>query len=149
MTRSSSTLIMLAVSAVTLFAGYPLVSAAAEPSAAGSTQSPFYCDRGALSPAERTRHFDVLGPALVAKRQAVRELPDGYEFQFASDKQTFQDLAEFVEAERRCCPFFDIALRMTSEHGPLWVSFTGRPGTKQFIEADATEWLKPVGRTRP
>lgn len=149
MTRSSSRLITLAMSAVTLFAGYPLVLAAAEPSAASSAQSPFYCDRGALSPAERTRHFDVLGPALIARRQAVRELPDGYEFQFASDKQTFQDLAEFVEAERRCCPFFDIELRMTAEHGPLWVRFTGRPGTKQFIEADAAEWIKPVGRTRP
>lgn len=148
MTRSSSRLITLAMSAVTLFAGHLLVSAAAEPSAAASAQSPFYCDRGALSPAERTRHFDVLGPALVARRQAVRELPDGYEIQFASDKQTFQDLAEFVEAEGRCCPFFDIELRMTPEHGPLWVRFTGRPGTKQFIEADGAEWIKPVGRTR-
>jgi hypothetical protein len=149
MTRSSSRLFALAASAVTLLAGYLLVTAAAGPSATSSAQSPFYCDRGALTPAERARHFDVLGPALIARRQAVRELPDGYEIQFASDKQTFQDLVEFVEAERRCCPFFDITLRMTPEHGPLWVRFSGRPGTKQFIEADGAEWIRPVGVAQP
>jgi hypothetical protein len=144
MTRCYSKLIPLAVSAVTMLAGYSFIAAAAQPSTARAAQSPFYCDKGALSPAERTRHFDVLGPALVARREAVRELPDGYEIQFASDRQTFQDLAEFVEAERRCCPFFDITLRMTPEHGPLWVRFTGRPGTKQFIEADGADWIKPL-----
>jgi hypothetical protein len=144
MTRYCSKLIPLAVSAVTLLAGYSFTAAAAQPPVVHAAQSPFYCDKGALSPAERTRHFDVLGPALAARRQAVRELPDGYEIQFASDRQTFQDLAEFVEAERRCCPFFDITLRMTPEHGPLWVRFTGRPGTKQFIEADGADWIKPV-----
>ena len=144
MMRSCSKLVSSAVSAVTLLAGYSFIAAAAQPPAAHAEQSPFYCDKGALSPAERTRHFDVLGPALVAKRQAVRELPNGYEIQFASDRQTFQDLAEFVEAERRCCPFFDITLRMTPELGPLWVGFTGRPGTKQFIEADGAEWIKPI-----
>ena len=144
MTRCYSKVIPLAVSAVTLLAGYSFIAAAAQPAAARAAQSPFYCDKGALSPAERTRHFDVLGPALVAKRQGVRELPDGYEIQFASDTQTFQDLAEFVEAERRCCPFFEITLRMTPEQGPLWVRFTGRPGTKQFIEADGADWIKPL-----
>ena len=145
MTRIYPKLIPLTFSALALFAGYSLVTDAAPPSAARIGQSPFYCDKGALTPAERTRHFDVLGPALVARRLAVRELPEGYEIQFPADKQTFQDLAEFVEAERRCCPFFDITLRMSPEHGPLSVRFTGRPGTKQFIEADGADWIKPVG----
>jgi hypothetical protein len=144
MRRPGSRLILPALCVLTSFAGAPLITAASQPPADRPTQSPFYCDREALSPAERTRHFDVLEPALIAKRQAVRELPDGYEIQFASDKQTFQDMAEFVEAERRCCPFFDIALRVTPEHGPLWVRFSGRAGTKQFIEADGAEWIRPV-----
>jgi hypothetical protein len=57
---------------------------------------------------------------------------------------TLLNMVEFVEAERRCCPFFDIALRVTPEHGPLWVRFSGRAGTKQFIEADGAEWIRPV-----
>ncbi len=46
---------------------------------AATSQSPFYCDEAALAPAERTRHFKVLGPALAAKRHAVRALSEGYE----------------------------------------------------------------------
>jgi len=105
-------------------------------------QSPFACDRLALSPAERTRHFDELGPALVKLKTGVRELPDGYEFKFPSDKKTFAMLSEFIEQERRCCPFFDITLHIESEGGPLTMRVTGRPGTKEFIQADGGEWIK-------
>jgi hypothetical protein len=91
------------------------------------------------------RHFAVLGPALLAKRRAVHELADGYEFEFPSDRQTYRELAEFIEAERLCCPFLDISLRATPERGPLRASFTGGPGTKEFIRSDAADWLKPLG----
>ena len=144
MTRFSPALIPMAVGALALAAVYSFSIAAAQSSAARSAQSPFYCDKNALTPAERTRHFDVLGPALVAKRRAVHELADGYEFQFSADKDTYQQLAEFIEGERLCCPFFDISLRVTPERGPLWVRFTGRPGTKQFIQADGADWIKPI-----
>jgi len=144
MTRFSPALIPMAVGALALAAFYSFSMAAAQAPAARSAQSPFYCDKNALTPAERTRHFDVLGPALVAKRRAVHELADGYEFQFSADKDTYQQLAEFIEGERLCCPFFDISLRVTPERGPLWVRFTGRPGTKQFIQADGADWIKPI-----
>lgn len=87
--------------------------------AAHSMSSPLYCDRSGLSLAERTRHFDVLGPVLVPKRQAVHELVDGYEFQFPADKDTYEQLAEFIEVERRCCPFFDISLPCWREPPPV------------------------------
>lgn len=145
MTRFFPTCIPLVVGAVALAALYSLAVAAGHGPSAQGAQSPFYCDKDALSPAERTRHFDVLGPALVRKRQQVQELPDGYQFRFASDQETYQQIAEYVEGERRCCPFFDISLRVAPEHGPLWLRFTGRPGTKQFIQADAQSWIKTVG----
>jgi hypothetical protein len=107
-------------------------------------QSPFYCDQGALTPTVRKRHFEVLGPRLIAKRMSVRELPDGYEFQLPSDAATYKEAAEFIDAERLCCPFFDISLRATPEGGPLWMRVTGRPGTKQFIAADGADWISPV-----
>jgi hypothetical protein len=107
-------------------------------------QSPFACDRLALTPERRKRHFDVLGPALIAKRTAVRALPDGYEIAFPADATTYQEAAEYVDGERLCCPFFHISLDVTPEGGPLLLRFTGRPGTKQFIEADGAEWIRPV-----
>ena len=117
----------------------------ARPSAAAATakESPLSCDRLALSPAERKRHFQELGPALMARKTGVRALPDGYELRFPADLATLELLVEWSMQERRCCPFLDIALRLEREGGPLWLRLTGRAGTKEFIEADAGAWLKP------
>ena len=108
--------------------------------------SPFYCDMQALDPPRRTRHFDVLGPELISKREAVRELRDGYEIDFPSDPTTFQHLVEWVDGERECCPFLDIALRVQPEHGPLTMKVTGRSGAKEFFRNDAERWVAPVKR---
>jgi len=90
----------------------------------------------------RRRHFEELGPALRALRIDVRELPDGYELKFPSDKKTLATLNEWVEQERLCCPFFDIDVRLERERGPAWLRLTGRPGTKEFIHADAADWIR-------
>ena len=92
----------------------------------GQHESPFACDRLALDPEARKRHFDELGPALRSLRKAVRELPDGYEFQFPGDSKTIAMVAEWVAAERLCCPFFDIQMRMEREGGPFWLRLTPR-----------------------
>jgi len=104
--------------------------------------SPFYCDVQALNPAERKRHFDELGPKLRGLRKSVRELENGYEFEFPSDAAVYQMVSEWAIQEHRCCPFFDISLRLGSEGGPLWLSLTGRPGTKDFIKLDGASWIK-------
>jgi hypothetical protein len=137
-------LISTSFTAVLAAAAGPSLSQAPAKTPAVSHSS-FYCDTSALTSEQRKRHFDVLGPALIAKRTAVRELPDGYEIQFPSDAQTYQQVAEYLDGERVCCPFFDIDLHVMPERGPLLVRFTGRPGSKQFIEADAAGWISPVG----
>ena len=105
-------------------------------------ESPFACNRLALTPEERKRHFDELGPMLRARRTGVRELPDGYEFEFPADPGTFKLLAEWTIQERLCCPFFDLDLTLAREGGPLRLRLTGRPGTKDFIQADAPAWIQ-------
>jgi hypothetical protein len=115
---------------------------AADAAPAAKHESPFACDRLALTPEIRKRHFDVVGPKLLSLRTGVRELPDGYEFAFPSDQATFDLLAEWVIQERLCCPFFDIGIRLESEGGPLWLRLTGRPGTKDFIKVDGAKWIK-------
>jgi hypothetical protein len=105
-------------------------------------ESPFACDRLALDPEARRRHFAELGPALRALKERVRELSNGYEFRFPSDPKTIAMVAEWAAGERLCCPFFDIELRMDREGGPFWMRLTGRKGTKEFIKADAAAWIK-------
>lgn len=119
-----------------------ICAAPAQTAVRADHESPFACDRLALNPKERTRHFDELGPMLLRLRTDVHELADGYAFDFPSDAKTFALVSEWVEQERRCCPFFDIAIRVHPEGGPLTVSLTGRKGTKEFIEADGKDWIR-------
>jgi hypothetical protein len=106
-----------------------------------SQESPFACDRSALTAADRKRHFDELGPTLRGMVKNVRELPDGYEFQFPADPATFRLAAEWAAGEHLCCPFFDIDVRQEREKCAFWMRLSGRPGVKQSIEADFAEWI--------
>ena len=105
-------------------------------------ESAFACNRLALTPAERKRHFEELGPKLLSLKKGVRELPNGYEFEFPTDPSTVQLVAEWAAGERDCCPFFDIDMHLEREGGPFWLSLTGREGVKQFIEADGAAWIR-------
>lgn len=125
----------------------PMARAAApqgQPQNAGTTHvSPFACNTLALAPKERKRHFDELGPQLRALRKSTRELPDGYEFEFASTPANYALLQEWMLQERACCPFFDLDLRIDREGGPLWLRLTGREGVKKFIESEfPPEWFR-------
>ena len=101
----------------------------------------FACDRGALNPEARKRHFDILGPALRVAHKRARELPTGYEFEFAPDPSMVQMVAEWTAGERLCCPFFDIDLHFEPGKGPMWLRLTGGPGVKDFITADFARWF--------
>ena len=135
------TLLMLTI-AVPILGMIPAFPQSAVPPAA-KHESPFACDRMALTPEQRKRHFDELGPLLRSLTQGVRELPDGYEFEFSAGAATLQPVAEWAAGEHLCCPFFDIDLRLEREGGALWLRLTGREGVKQFIRADFDRWFKP------
>jgi|SRR5579863_8205157 len=109
---------------------------------AAVSDSPFACNRMALNAEQRRRHFDELGPKLRTLVMQARELPAGYEFQFPGDASTYQLIAEWVGGEHRCCPFFDIDLRLDREGGAAWIRLAGRPGTKEFIRSDFKRWFK-------
>jgi hypothetical protein len=109
---------------------------------AKTAESPFACNRFALTQEQRKRHFDELGPKLRSLKKNVRQLPNGYEFEFPADSNTVQLVAEWAIGERACCPFFDIEMRLEREGGSLWLGLTGREGVKQFIQADGAAWIR-------
>jgi hypothetical protein len=105
-------------------------------------ESPFACSPSALSPAERKQHFEDYGPKLRARLKQIRELPDGYEFAFGTDRDTYQTLAAWMFQERLCCPFFDLDLRIDREGGSTWLRLTGRAGVKEFLRAEFEPWFR-------
>ena len=142
----SSMMLTIAVIFALLATGTPSVSesAVAQGTSADAKrpESPFACNRLALTPEQRKRHFDELSPKLRSLKKTVRELPNGYEFEFPSDSYVMQLVAEWAIGERACCPFFDIGIRLEREGGSLWLALTGREGVKQFIQADGAAWIR-------
>ena len=142
------TSMMLTVAMLFALPPVPAVLGRPDSAAQGSSmdakrkESPFACNRFALTAEQRKRHFDELGPKLRLLKKNFRELPSGYEFEFPADSNTVRLIAEWAVGERACCPFFDIDLRLEREGGSLWLGLTGREGVKQFIQADGAAWLR-------
>ncbi len=141
---------LLVAITVTILGGYAfshivserLAAAQRLGSAATQPETPFFCDRTALTPEQHKRQQE-LNQALRSSVLGVRELPDGFEFEFPSEPSHYQALTELTPLERACCPFFDISIRLEREGGKLWWRLTGRAGVKQFIRAEFSPLIKP------
>ena len=98
-------------------------------------QSKFYCNINALTPEERA-HLKQLAEKLMAARKAIVETEKGYEFQFGPQDATLAELADWVVAESKCCPFFDFHIDLENEGKLICLRLTGEDGIKQFIRAE-------------
>ena len=95
----------------------------------------FYCNTKALNPAERTRHKE-LTERLIAVRLGIVETEKGYEFQYSPSKISFAELADWVVAEGKCCPFFDFHMDWEREGQLFCLRLTGEEGIKPFIRSE-------------
>jgi hypothetical protein len=109
-----------------------------KPSAAENANPiPFACNLKAFTPQQREQWkklIDQLMPAVTS----ARDRNDGYSLQVDTRKMSLVEVAQWVDLERKCCPFFDFQLDLHGVDGDLWLSLTGREGVKQFIEMDFT-----------
>jgi hypothetical protein len=95
----------------------------------------FYCNMRALTSPERAR-YKVLAEKLKAANAETREEPNGYAFRLNTSEASLVDVADWVNFEKRCCPFFDFEISLQREGGPLWLKVSGREGVKQFISQE-------------
>ena len=96
---------------------------------------PLACDLSVFTPQERQAH-EALSEWVFSHPISRQALDDGYGFEFTSDEETAAKLATFIVGEHRCCPFFDLALRLKPESTSLWLMITGGVEIKAFIEAE-------------
>jgi hypothetical protein len=80
---------------------------------------------------------EVVRP-LMASAQQVRELEDGYAFQFPGEAQWMQRVVTFVAEERACCPFFTFELHYEPNLGPIWLHLRGSAQIKELLRE---QWL--------
>jgi hypothetical protein len=112
--------------------------------AENSNPIPFACNLKAFTPQQRAQWrklLDQLTPAVLS----ARERNDGYALQVDTQKMSLVEAAQWVDLERKCCPFFDFQFDFHGEDGGLWLSLKGREGVKQFIEMDFTGLRDKLG----
>ncbi|MGA8221917.1 MAG: hypothetical protein WB780_09720, partial [Candidatus Acidiferrales bacterium] len=95
----------------------------------------FYCNLKALTPEEREHHHQ-LTQKLTAAKLETKELPDCYAFRLQIGAITLADLAAWISAETKCCPFFDFEITLQHEGGPLWLKLRGSDGVKPFMQRE-------------
>ena len=100
-----------------------------------TTQTKFYCNIKALNPTERAHHKQ-LTDKLVAERNLVVETEKGYEFQFNPSSVSLAELADWIAAESKCCPFFDFHVDFEREGSLLCLRLDGAEGIKPFIRSE-------------
>ena len=98
-------------------------------------QIKFFCNNKALTPEERAHHKQLTEKLLAARREIV-ETAKGYEFQFSRKNVSLAELAAWVVAESKCCPFFDFHIDLENEGNLLCLRLTGEEGIKQFIRTE-------------
>jgi hypothetical protein len=97
-----------------------------------ANQGKFACNAKALTPTERAHHKQ-LSEKLLAARKAIVETRKGYEFQYDPSIVSIAELADWVVAEGKCCPFLDFHIDLEQEGKLACLRLTGREGTKAFI----------------
>ena len=95
----------------------------------------YFCNVKALNADERKRH-EELTRKLLAKHREVAETEKGYEFQYAPEDVSVAEVAAWVEAESKCCPFFDFHIDLERERKLACLRLTGEGGIKEFIRAE-------------
>jgi len=95
----------------------------------------FYCNVKVLTPEERVRHT-ALTDKLMAARNETIEMENGYEFQYSPDKVSVAEVAEWVVAENKCCPFFDFHIDLENQGKLICLRLNGGAGIKAFIREE-------------
>jgi|SRR4030095_16202465 hypothetical protein len=102
--------------------------------------SPFACAMETIEAGRRQEHL-ANARYLFNRVLEIRELSDGFGFRLESGPDLLTRLAEFIDLERLCCPFFGFNVEVESEGGATWLKLTGREGVKPFIRAEIGEFL--------
>lgn len=100
----------------------------------------FACRLDGIEPSKRDQHI-ASATQLFQSVTSVRELPDGYAFRLPEGADTLLKAAAFIDLERRCCPFFGLAIEIEPEGGPVWLHLRGPEGVKPFIRLEVREFM--------
>lgn len=109
-----------------------------------STASPLACVADAIAPADRSAHFALLARLFATEARERRELPGGYAYRF--DARAWADLAQWIDNERRCCPFLRFDVELLPGDDAIWLRLSGPPDVHAFLDAELPPMASAVTR---
>lgn len=90
---------------------------------------PIACTLGPA--AVKARREDLLG-GLVRRAEERVDIANGYRVRFGADAD-LATIANVIDVERQCCRFLSFGITLEPDGGPIWLEFTGPPGTREFL----------------
>ena len=75
---------------------------------------------------------DQLLPGLIAAADSREDLTDGVRLRFP-DPDILPRVLQVVDVERKCCRFLRFEVTLEPDLGPIWLTVTGPPGTREFL----------------
>ena len=100
---------------------------------------PVACDLTVFTAAERAAHL-ARTRTLFAAIERVREEEDGFVFAFASNPVRRSEIEHWMEAERRCCPFYQFEVRDEGAGRAVVLRISGPPAAKAILRAAMKEY---------
>jgi len=91
------------------------------------------CDLTAIPNGEGARHITTAAELFQTVIES-QPLPNGYALRLPNDAGMWLAVAQFIENERHCCPFFHFTLAVEPHNGPIWLRITGGEGVKELLE---------------
>lgn len=98
-----------------------------------SDKPPLACDLSSIDDNRLDQHRRN-GEAVFEAISEIREVENGFKFKLPAETELIQKVGSFIARERLCCPFFDFALSIPSNHQPVWLQLSGREGVKPYIK---------------
>ena len=96
-------------------------------------ETPIACDLTQIPAAERMDHIENQLPTLFRAATEMKELDTGYALGFNKTAGIIPQIAQFVDNERLCCPFFSFVIDITPGDAPVWLRITGPDGVKELL----------------
>jgi hypothetical protein len=86
-----------------------------------------------LTPEAIATRKAALLPGLARRAVSREDIADGVRLRVPAD--AWSALAAVVNAERHCCQFLRFDITVEPDGGPISLSLTGPPGTREFLAA--------------
>lgn len=106
-----------------------------ETSTSAGGQAPVACDLSVFGQSERVEHM-ALARSLWKQAKQIIEHKDGFTFVFEQTPRLENQVAHWVNDERKCCPFFSFEVAKERESSTLKLQITGPGGAKEILAGE-------------